>query len=224
MLKGTTPTQKGDDAMSKQRSIVNHRSDFPLYRAFEIALAQVGFPQTVGQMKYVKIDGNKEDGKVIVSTPLHTARVYMTGKREYFFTIQSITFDVLNGEKLPQPKIVNCDIGDMSLMVLMHRFEKVAPGIIYHLVGTAFNFNTAESVLLHLADPKVLSDGANECVVRYVLDNICGIRTVELQYSQDYGFIEAVINGERYFICEHFTHVWHEHIASEPVVEDCPED
>jgi len=213
--------------MSKKQRVISIRpSDEMIVEAFEIALAQLGVFATRHQRLYsfITIEGNKSDGMVVVKAGKYEARVYIVGKGEIFTYVDQITFDVLDGVRLEQSKPVQLhnfdyrDKGSHVTTVLTHYTEHREANI-YQVLGLAYGYGTATSVLHYLWKYPRVELGENDDEYRVVYEfseAICGVKKITLTYSRTYGYVEAVINGTRYFTCEFFSNVWSEHIASKP--------
>jgi hypothetical protein len=210
----------------KQRVLTIRPSDEMIVEAFEISLAQLGvFARKHERLyPYFTIIGNKSDGMVTVEAGKHLARVYVVGKGEIFTYVDHIVFDAINNVKLGQPKSVqlhNFDHRDIGshIETVLTRYADQREANIRQILGLAYGYGLASAVLTYLWKYPHVELGEQQDEYRLVYEfekEICCVKKIELVYSRTYGYVEAVINSSRYFLCEHFSEIWSEHIASKP--------
>ena len=194
--------------MSKQRVAHVRRKDWSVLRAFEIALAQQGvsFNDDFG---FVEITGNKSAGKVTIRVPENEGEVIIEGKGDIFFQVLRVLITTLDGQKQPEPIVVefaNFDGEGAGLHFILSSLTEHRNHEIHRVAGLAWGYEIADSLLHFLWKyPYVEIDG-DDIKLSYVVHEL-GIERIELWYNRMVGYTKAriVSEGETYT----FTRTWY---------------
>lgn len=194
--------------MSKQqvREVDIRRLDLRIRQSFEIALAQLGVRFITSPMPYCKIVGNKQGGNILtVRTVNNLAQVYLEGPKseaggDVFFYVEKITFLVLDGKHLEEPRTVQMHYphGESLESIMNHSLAHRGP-VIYKLIGDLLGYELADSALYFLWEyPNIEIVSKREFHATYILKGFGGVGQVEIWYSTLTGYYKAKLDNRTF--------------------------